>query len=50
MKFSQTAVQGAWLVEVNRITDDRGFFARVWCQDEFTQHGIEASWVQANSG
>jgi dTDP-4-dehydrorhamnose 3,5-epimerase len=50
MKFSQTAVQGAWLVEVNRITDDRGFFARVWCQDEFTQHGIEAGWVQANVG
>jgi dTDP-4-dehydrorhamnose 3,5-epimerase len=50
MKFSQTAVQGAWLVEVNRITDDRGFFARVWCQDEFTQHGIEADWVQANVG
>jgi len=50
VKFSETAVQGAWLVEVNRITDDRGFFARVWCEDEFTQHGIEATWVQANVG
>jgi dTDP-4-dehydrorhamnose 3,5-epimerase len=50
VKFSETAVQGAWLVEVNRITDDRGFFARVWCQDEFTEHGIKADWVQANVG
>jgi dTDP-4-dehydrorhamnose 3,5-epimerase len=50
MKFSQTAVQGAWVVEVNRITDDRGFFARIWCQDEFTRQGIESDWVQANVG
>jgi dTDP-4-dehydrorhamnose 3,5-epimerase len=50
VKFSETAVQDAWVIEVNRITDDRGFFARVWCQDEFTQRGIKADWVQANVG
>jgi dTDP-4-dehydrorhamnose 3,5-epimerase len=50
VKFSETAVQDVRLVEVNRIADDRGFFARVWCQEEFTQHGIEADWVQANVG
>ena len=50
MKFSETAVLGVRLIEVNRITDDRGFFARVWCQDEFTQHDIKANWVQANVG
>jgi dTDP-4-dehydrorhamnose 3,5-epimerase len=50
VKFSQTAVQDAWVIEVDRITDDRGFFARVWCEDEFTQHGIKADWVQANVG
>ena len=40
MKFTETAVQGAWIVEINRISDDRGFFARVWCQDEFTRRGV----------
>jgi dTDP-4-dehydrorhamnose 3,5-epimerase len=50
VKFSKTAVHGVQVIEVNRITDDRGFFARVWCRDEFTQHGIEVDWVQANVG
>jgi dTDP-4-dehydrorhamnose 3,5-epimerase len=50
MKFTDTPVQGARIVEINRIADDRGFFARIWCQDEFTQHAIGANWVQANVG
>jgi dTDP-4-dehydrorhamnose 3,5-epimerase len=50
MKISDTAIQGVRLVEINRITDDRGFFARVWCQDEFAQQGIKTNWVQANVG
>ena len=50
MKFTETAVQGVQIVEINRIKDDRGFFARTWCRDEFTQHGIVAGWVQANVG
>jgi len=50
VRFTTTPVQGAVVVGVDRITDDRGFFARVWCRDEFTQHGLEADWVQANVG
>ena len=50
MRFSGTAVQDAQVIQIDRITDDRGFFARVWCQDEFAQHGIKAGWVQANVG
>jgi dTDP-4-dehydrorhamnose 3,5-epimerase len=50
VKFTETAVQDAWIVEINRISDDRGFFARVWCQDEFNRHGMVADWVQANVG
>ena len=50
MRFSETAVQGAQIIQIDRITDDRGFFARVWCQDEFARHGIKASWAQANVG
>jgi dTDP-4-dehydrorhamnose 3,5-epimerase-like enzyme len=29
MKFTETGVQGTQIIEINRITDDRGFFARV---------------------
>jgi dTDP-4-dehydrorhamnose 3,5-epimerase len=50
VKFAETAVQGARIVEINKISDDRGFFARVWCQDEFSRHGMITDWVQANVG
>jgi dTDP-4-dehydrorhamnose 3,5-epimerase len=50
VKFSETPVHGARIIEVNRIADDRGFFARVWCQDEFAQHGAKTDWAQANVG
>jgi dTDP-4-dehydrorhamnose 3,5-epimerase len=50
VRFTTTAVEGVVVVEIDRISDDRGFFARVWCQDEFAQQGLEADWVQANVG
>jgi dTDP-4-dehydrorhamnose 3,5-epimerase len=50
VRFTGTAVEGVTVVEVERISDDRGFFARVWCQDEFAQHGIHKEWAQANVG
>jgi dTDP-4-dehydrorhamnose 3,5-epimerase len=50
VRFTGTPVQGVTIVEVDRIVDDRGFFARVWCRDEFADHGLEADWVQANVG
>ncbi len=42
MKSTGPTGQGAWIVEINRISDDRGFFARIWCQDEVTQQGMAA--------
>jgi dTDP-4-dehydrorhamnose 3,5-epimerase len=50
MRFTKTAVEGVVVVEIDRISDDRGFFARVWCEDEFAQQGLERDWVQANVG
>jgi dTDP-4-dehydrorhamnose 3,5-epimerase len=50
VRFKTTPVQGVAVVEVDRIADDRGFFARVWCRDEFSQQGLQAAWVQANVG
>jgi dTDP-4-dehydrorhamnose 3,5-epimerase-like enzyme len=48
MRFSETTVQGAQVIQIDRITDARGLFARVRCQDEFAEYGIMAAWVRAN--
>ena len=46
MLFNETQIEGAWLVDLQRIGDERGFFARAWCAEEFENHGI---WLSANS-
>ena len=48
MKFSPTSLEGAWVIDLERIEDDRGFFARAWCQREFAEHGLNAQVVQCN--
>ncbi len=48
MKFHQTPVQGAWLIELEANGDDRGFFGRAFCTEEFKAHGIDMPVVQAN--
>jgi dTDP-4-dehydrorhamnose 3,5-epimerase len=48
MKFTETRLQGALIIEPERLTDERGFFARTWCQREFETHGLNAALVQCN--
>lgn len=48
MKFKNTAINGAYLVELDRIEDDRGFFARIFCKEEFDKIGMESTVVQTN--
>jgi dTDP-4-dehydrorhamnose 3,5-epimerase len=48
MKFTPTKIPGAYLIEIEPITDDRGFFARSFCTDEFQQHGLNFNFVQCN--
>ncbi|MDE0828153.1 MAG: dTDP-4-dehydrorhamnose 3,5-epimerase [Vicinamibacterales bacterium] len=48
MKFHELPLSGAWLIELDKHGDDRGFFARAFCADEFAQHGLENNFVQAN--
>jgi dTDP-4-dehydrorhamnose 3,5-epimerase len=48
MIFHRTALADAWLVEPDKHTDDRGFFARIYCQDEFAEHGLDSTMVQGN--
>jgi dTDP-4-dehydrorhamnose 3,5-epimerase len=48
MIFKETKLKGAFIIETEPITDNRGFFARAWCQKEFSAHGLLTSFVQAN--
>ena len=50
MEFTETKLQGAFLITMKKIEDDRGFFARGWCRDEFTKHGLNPNMVQLNVG
>lgn len=46
MRFEETVLKGAWLVAPEPIHDDRGFFARSFCVEEFGQRGLETKFVQ----
>ncbi len=48
MKFSPTKLPGVWIVDLERHEDERGFFARSWCQRELAQRGLDARLVQCN--
>ncbi len=48
MKFTETELAGAWFVDVEPHSDERGFFARTWCRREFEEHGIDSDFVQAS--
>lgn len=49
MKFHELPITGAYIVEMERRGDDRGFFARAYCQNEFADHGLRPAFVQANN-
>ena len=48
MKFVETELKGAFIVEPDHLEDERGFFARTWCRKEFEQHGLNSNVVQCN--
>lgn len=48
MILTRTAVAGAYVIEPERIEDERGFFARTFCRREFEAAGLNASFVQCN--
>ncbi len=49
MIFLPTDLAGAWLVESEPRRDDRGYFARSWCDREAAAVGLQVRWVQANT-
>ena len=48
MRFNQTELCGAWLIEPVPARDERGFFARTFCAQEFSEHGLTTRFVQHN--
>jgi len=50
MIFTETKLRGAFLIDLERREDDRGFFARAFCQNEFAAHGLKPVIAQANIG
>ena len=50
MIFTETKLKGAYVIDLERVTDERGFFARRWCVKEFSSHGLSPAIVQVNIG
>ena len=48
MKFVETPLRGAYVIEIEPISDNRGFFARSWCEREFREHDLNPCLVQCN--
>ena len=48
MRFSETILAGAWVVEPEKAEDERGFFARTFCREEFGTRGLSSTFVQSN--
>jgi len=48
MIFHETKLKGVFEIHIEPNTDDRGFFARSWCQKEFEDHGLNPRLVQCN--
>src|SRR5262249_17451530 len=50
MIFTETALKGAFVIDLEPREDIRGFFARAFCQHEFAAHGLKPTSAQANIG
>jgi dTDP-4-dehydrorhamnose 3,5-epimerase len=49
MTFDETPIPGVWLIGLEKRADERGFFARLFCAEEFAAHGLARSFVQVNN-
>jgi dTDP-4-dehydrorhamnose 3,5-epimerase len=48
MIFTETKLDGAYIIDIEKRQDERGFFARSWCIKEVELHGLDAQCIQAN--
>lgn len=50
MIFKDTPISDAYIIEPEKISDHRGFFARIWCQDKLRKMGLKSELAQSNVG
>ena len=50
MQFIPTTLPGVFVIDLKKITDDRGFFARAWCRDTLAAQGLNPNQTQLNVG
>ncbi len=48
MIFAETRLRGLWKIELELREDERGFLARTYCDNEFSEHGLNTRWPQCN--
>jgi dTDP-4-dehydrorhamnose 3,5-epimerase len=48
MIFNETKLKGAYLIELEMLRDERGYFARSWSQREFAEQGLDARLAECN--
>lgn len=48
MRFSETKLPGVYHIQIEPHADERGFFARSWCQREFAEHGLNPKLMQCS--
>lgn len=48
MQFTETNLKGAFIVDLDLRSDDRGAFARTFCAKEFAEHGLKPTVAQCN--
>ena len=48
MIFTATKLDGAFIIDIQKLEDDRGFFARSFCQREFQEYGLNPNLAQCN--
>jgi dTDP-4-dehydrorhamnose 3,5-epimerase len=48
VRFTEAEIAGAWLIDLEPLEDERGFFARTFCADEFAGYGLDPTVAQCN--
>ena len=48
MIFTETSLKGAYIIDVEKKRDSRGFFGRLWCENEMNNIGLNTNIVQSN--
>jgi dTDP-4-dehydrorhamnose 3,5-epimerase len=48
MIFSETELRGVFIIDIEKREDERGFFARTWCADEFSRLGLDTALAQTS--